>query len=90
MDFHDQKDFFKTFHYFYKPEEQCKEPHQMPNWVDGQIYAIDFLLHFLAKHGYTLQKSRSKMSFRDIEDTIEKFKNLQNELFKKELENRHD
>ena len=64
-DFHDQKDIFKVMHMLYQQDaEQAKD---MPNWVNGQIYTIDWFLWFMASRGFTLQKSRKDIDFRPIE-----------------------
>lgn len=55
-DFHDQKDFFKGLHSLYS-EGENKIPN---NWVDNHIYTIDFFLWFMARHGYRLQRFKSK------------------------------
>jgi len=58
-DFHSQKDIFKTIHWLYSGKDHAKEI----SWIDGHCYTIDWFLWFMAKHGYTLQKSRkSKVS----------------------------
>ena len=59
-DFHDQKTLFKAMHSLYRDAEQVD---RMPNWVDGQIYTIDWFLWFMASRGYTLQKSRTKLDY---------------------------
>lgn len=66
-DFHDQKDLFKTIHELtIAPEEDGKQI----SWMEGQIYAIDTFLWFMARHGYTLQKTSKKLPFEDIEETV--------------------
>ena len=35
------------------------------------ILVIDHFLHFMARHGYTLQKSRQKINFKDIYDSLD-------------------
>lgn len=65
-DFHDQKDLFKSIRDIYEP---LQEPYEI-NWVTAQIYTIDRFLWFMAAHGYTLQKNRSKLDFNWIEHTI--------------------
>ena len=59
-DFHDQKDLFKTMHYLYQDNESAKD---VPNWINGQIYVIDWFLWYMARRGYTLQKSRKRVKF---------------------------
>ena len=63
-DFHDQKDLFKTIH------ERYVERPDGANWVQAHCYTIDFFLWFMAQHGYTLQKCRTKLPFDDIHATI--------------------
>ena len=63
-DFHDQKDLFKVMHYLYQDNESAD---RSPNWIDGQIYTIDWFLWFMASRGYTLQKSRKDVEFRPLE-----------------------
>jgi hypothetical protein len=62
-DFHDQKGLFKTIH----EETGC----EFPTWVQGHIYVVDVFLHYMARHGYTLQKTRTRVNdFRDIQKTV--------------------
>ena len=67
-DFHDQKDCFKAMHSLVAVErhEYTKEI----KWVDGQCYVIDIFLWFMAKRGWTLQRSRQKLEFESLEDDI--------------------
>lgn len=65
-DFHDQKDLFKTI-----DRRVLNTSADKINWVDAQIYTIDTFLYFMARRGYTLQKSRADVDFRDIEADIE-------------------
>ena len=62
-DFHDQKDLFKTMHYLYRDSQSVKD---VPNWINGQIYVIDWFLWYMAQRGYTLQKSRKRVKFREF------------------------
>jgi len=62
-DFHDQKDLFKTIHILYRDNDQ----EEMPNWMQGQIYTIDWFLWYMASRGYTLQKSKKKVEFKPLE-----------------------
>jgi hypothetical protein len=76
QDFHDQKDLFKAISENYSKNEWYQEN---GNWVNEQIYIIDYFLWFMAQHGYTLSKSRADVNFYDIHETI-------NENRKKRLE----
>ena len=77
-DFHDQKDVFKAMYF----KQECNSD---INWIDGQIYTIDFFLWFMGKRGYTLQKCRKNFVFKDIIDDIKEFKqhqlNTANKIF---------
>ena len=55
-DFHDQKDLFKSIHHLYQDSPQVN----MPSWMIGHQYVIDWFLWFMASRGYTLQKTRAK------------------------------
>jgi len=63
-DFHDQKDVFKCV--------GCgmSSGNTEISWVDGHCYTIDKFLRFMAIHGYTLQKCRAKMPFKNIGETV--------------------
>lgn len=64
-DFHDQKDVFRAMHDIVAepgPDEIIKRP----SWVEGQCYVIDMFLWFMARRGYTLQRTRRKGDFRDL------------------------
>lgn len=68
-DFHDQKDLFKTVHR-QTPHDITNDDSGKVSWVDGQIYTIDVFLWFMARHGYTLQKTKKNLDFDDIGDTL--------------------
>lgn len=65
-DFHDQKDVFKAIHTLVNDNEGTKRVH----WVDGQIYVIDVFLWFMARRGWTLQRSRKDVEFIDLDKTV--------------------
>lgn len=67
-DFHDQKDLFKAMHSIYEGDENDNQWDDNPNWRDGQIYTIDWFLWYMAGRGYTLQKNRKKLQFREFEN----------------------
>jgi len=64
-DFHDQKNLFKSMHYLLQDAEGAEDK---PSFVQGQIYVIDWFLWFMAKRGYTLQKTRKKLDFSPMPD----------------------
>ena len=81
-DFHDQKDLFKAIHgtYDIKPGSMTDIP-----WTNAQCYVIDIFLWFMAMHGYTLQKTRKKAEFSDIEKTVKTIRSRDSEAFAKML-----
>lgn len=86
-DFHDAKDVFKTIHHLTNLE---KFPPQIKEfgWINAQIYVIDVFLWFMAKRGYTLQKSRRKENFRSLEDDIKARQLQEKQAFKTMLDAR--
>lgn len=67
-DFHDQKDVFKAMHDLQKPADPTDAiaGHYSLDFVTGQCYVIDRFLWFMARRGYTLQRSRARLPFRDL------------------------
>lgn len=81
-DFHDQKGVFKAIERNWgRPEE----PHRI-SWIDGHVYVIDFFLRFMAYHGYTLQKTRTKVETHDLAETIRNLREAEAEEFLKALD----
>ena len=69
-DFHDQKDLFKCV-------EEMVNRHPIPNgdsWIGRHVYVVDYFLWFMARHGYTLQKSRQPVEFEDYDKAIQEWK----------------
>ena len=66
-DFHAQKDVFKTIHTRIDPENESIKP---VSWITGHCYVIDVFLWFMARRGWTLQRSRAKLDFRDLDEDI--------------------
>ena len=67
-DFHDQKDVFKTMH------NTILNANENGNPRDGHIYVVDTFLWYMARCGYTLQKSRKDIPFKDMDDDIARYK----------------
>lgn len=76
-DFHDQKDVFKTIHSFVRSHSVMDEV----NWINGHMYVIDVFLWFMAKRGYTLQRSKANLPFDDIQVDIKKCKDFHDKQF---------
>jgi hypothetical protein len=82
-DFHDQKDLFKTIQETFSNEPPV-------DWVSGQVYVVDWFLWFMALHGYTLQRTRKRAEFRDIDERIadanKRRRSAFSEMLEKEME----
>lgn len=75
-DFHDAKEIFKTMHHVSGWNEKEGWARDI-SWMDGQIYVVDLFLHFMARHGYTLQRSRAKVEFHDLDEKRRRFRDEQ-------------
>lgn len=67
-DFHDQKEVFKAMHEIIleRPGDTIKRP----TWIEGQCYVIDVFLWFMARRGWTLQRTRRDGDFRNLADDV--------------------
>lgn len=74
-DFHDQKDVFKAMH------NTITNANDNGNARDGHIYVVDTFLWYMARCGYTLQKSRKQVEFKDMNDDIERMRREFSEKF---------
>lgn len=79
-DFHDSKEIFKMIHATMdiNKNEYAKDI----TWVSGQCYVIDIFLWFMARRGWTLQRSRVNAEFRDLSADINEHKNSEAEIFR--------
>lgn len=75
-DFHDQKDVFKAIH------NTITNANENGNPRDGHIYVVDTFLWYMARCGYTLQKSRKQVEFKDMDDDIERMRREFSEKFR--------
>ncbi len=85
-DFHDAKDVFKTMHGTMDMSKNtyCKDV----TWTAGQCYVIDCFLWFMARRGYTLQRSRANVEFRDLADDIKTHRDTTQSMFAAMIEAR--
>lgn len=89
-DFHDQKAVFKWV--WRKLEKRMAEDHSCRmyigsmNWTGAQVFVIDHFLWWMAMHGYTLQRSRSRDDFAEWESSIRAMKDEDAALFRKMLD----
>lgn len=83
-DFHDQKDIFKAMHF------TIDNADKNGNWRDGHIYVVDTFLWYMARCGYTLQRSRKDVDFRDMDKDVESMKNYGHSVFGKATQDSGD
>ncbi|WNN42845.1 hypothetical protein [Winslowiella toletana] len=74
-DFHNQKDLFKAMH------NTIHNANDNGNPRDGHIYVVDTFLWYMARCGYTLQRSRKALPFRDMDDDINRYKSEMSQAF---------
>lgn len=85
-DFHDTKRIFRIVDEMVA-RRKAKEKDDLflsdlPNWVSAQIYVVDFFLWFMARRGYTLQRSRARFEFVDLASDIKAFEEREFEVLK--------
>ena len=68
-DFHDAKEVLKTIHGTMNIEKN--EYARKVNWITGSCYVIDVFLWFMARRGWTMQRSRANVDFLDLNEDIE-------------------
>ena len=67
-DFHNCKQLFKGISDYIVCE--ADHPANDVNWRQAHCYTIDVFLWFMAKHGFTLQRSRAKLNFEDLDELL--------------------
>lgn len=84
-DFHNQKDIFKCIHERIDISNS-DAPYKDINWVSGHCYVIDVFLYFMARRGYTLQRSRKKgIEFNSLLDDVHHSNQYREQQFSKLL-----
>ena len=76
-DFHNQKDLFKAIH------NTIHNANENGNPRDGHIYVVDTFLWYMARCGWTLQRSRKQVPFRDVNEDIRRSKKELREAFER-------
>lgn len=70
-DFHDQKDLFKAVdEVAQRSIANGNRDIENVSWRAGHVYTVDIFLWVMAKHGYTLQRTRRRFPFREIRDFV--------------------
>lgn len=72
-DFHDQKAVFKRIQEMIGRRRAKDGMHTdiLPGWISAHIYVVDFFLWYMARCGWTLQRSRANLEFNDIGTDLE-------------------
>jgi hypothetical protein len=68
-DFHDQKELFKALDEIVQRRNERDGNLSYTRdltWVTAHVYTVDVFLWVLARHGYTLQRSRKRVAFSNI------------------------
>ena len=78
-DFHDQKDVFRAIDETIKVRDS--DSVKRPTWIEAQCYVIDVFLWYMARRGYTLQRTRKKAQFRELEHDVATCRQARNEAF---------
>jgi len=68
-DFHGCKQLFKGISDYIVCD--ADHPANEVNWRQAHCYTIDVFLWFMAKHGFTLQRSRARLEFEDLDALLE-------------------
>jgi hypothetical protein len=76
-DFHDQKDLFKAIHETVDMSN-VSEYTKGITWASAHVYIIDVFLWYMARRGYTLQKTRTRGQFRDLQTDVEECRQRRN------------
>jgi hypothetical protein len=63
-DFHDQKEVFKAIDETIRHDPMTFI--KRPTWIEAQCYVIDVFLWYMARRGYTLQRTRTRGEYRDL------------------------
>ncbi|MDH1104787.1 hypothetical protein N5C55_02705 [Pseudomonas otitidis] len=78
-DFHKCKDLFRGIEDFTLLDDD--HPARQVNWRQAQCYTIDVFLWFMARHGYTLQRSRTRLNFDDLDARLDQLCQARRDAF---------
>ncbi len=77
-DFHFQKELFRAIEDRVSPHPQATV--KSPTWVEAHVYVVEVFLWFMARRGYTLQKTRKDLAFQDLVQDVAVSTKLRNDL----------
>lgn len=78
-DFHNCKQLFKGIADYIELEDD--HPAKEVNWRQAHCYTIDVFLWFMARHGFTLQRSRARQNFDDLDVLLNHLDELRRQAF---------
>lgn len=78
-DFHQCKELFKGISEYIVCDHD--HPANEVNWRQAHCYTIDVFLWFMAQHGFTLQRSRARQKFDDLDALLDELQRLRREAF---------
>lgn len=78
-DFHNCKQLFKGIEDFIVLEDD--HPARQVNWRQAHCYTIDVFLWFMARHGYTLQRSRARLDFENLQELMNRLDSERSKAF---------
>ncbi len=93
-DFHVQKNLFKWI--FRRAKSAGKPDPTLPGplagmtWISAHVFTIDWFLWFMARHGYTLQPSRSRFPTADWDATLQEMHDEDAATFRKMFDERKE
>jgi hypothetical protein len=87
-DFHNCKRLFKGIAEYIVCDDD--HPANEVNWRQAHCYTIDVFLWFMAQHGFTLQRSRARQNFDDLDALLDELENHRQQAFAAMMENRSD
>lgn len=87
-DFHNCKRLFKAISEYI--EVETDHPAKDVNWRQAHCYTIDVFLWFMAQHGFTLQRSRARQSFDDLDALMDELERHRRQAFAAAMEKRSD
>lgn len=72
-DFHDCKDVFKLLFGMAMKGKHAATVYEGANWIQMHVFVVDTFLWWMARRGWTLQRSRKRLEFMDAEADIAAF-----------------
>lgn len=78
-DFHNCKRLFRGISEYIVCDDD--HPANQVNWRQAHCYTIDVFLWFMAQHGFTLQRSRARQKFDDLDALLDELEKERRQAF---------